>query len=137
MPAAFDSIQAAPKPIKTAAKAKRTASKAQAKSERRTSTTASTRPVKLADSPSRASKNTLGWLVAGSVVLVLVIWVAVVGLNLNQSASSEDSLYQRIKREVVSVFGGSSTSSNNNNSTLTNQQITELEQRVFPTPVSP
>ena len=74
---------------------------------------------------------------AGAVVLVLVIWVAVVGLNLNQTASSEDSLYQRIKREVVSVFGGSSTPPTNDNSTLTNQQITELEKRVFPTPISP
>ncbi len=136
MPSAFDSIQAAPRPTRSTVKAKRAAPKAQPKvAARRMSAT----PVK-ADSrrpAPAASKKTLGWLVAGSVMLVLVIWVAVVGLNLNQSASSEDSLYQRIKREVVSVFGGSSTPSNNDNSTLTNQQITELEQRVFPTPISP
>ncbi len=94
--------------------------------QRRANPPRPTRPV----APLPASRRTLTWLVLGSTLAIVVIWVAVVGMNLGRSAQGEDSLFTRIKEEVLGVF--QKDDSSETNTSLTNEQIDDLERRVFP-----
>ena len=74
------------------------------------------------------NKRTLWWLVAGTTVVILILWFIVVGLHLSRTSTGDESLYARIKREISSVFNnGTST-----NGALSNNELKNLEDRVFP-----
>jgi hypothetical protein len=72
----------------------------------------------------------LWWLVGGTTVVIVLVWIAVVGVNLSRTADGENSLYDRIKQEIQSVFGKSD--SEKTSDSLTNDELNELERRVFP-----
>lgn len=81
--------------------------------------------------PAPANRRVL-WLFVGLTTLVIAgLWFVLVGANLNRTSEGDESLYARIKREIQSVFS-SDASKNEANGTLSNAELTNLEQRVFP-----
>lgn len=77
------------------------------------------------------NRRKLWWLVAGTTLVIIALWFVLVGLHLSRTSSGDESLYERIKREVRSVFSGRSTNSTTNGA-ISNQDLKDLEDRVFP-----
>jgi hypothetical protein len=75
-------------------------------------------------------RRTLWWLVGGTAAFIVLLWIGVVGLNLGRTAQGEDSLAERIKHEIRAVFG--KNESTPSVEPMTNEQLDDLERRVFP-----
>jgi hypothetical protein len=90
-------------------------------------------PLKL--DPDRARKQsaqrTLWILVSVSIVIIILAWVGLVGRHLSQTAKGDETLYERIKREIQQVFGKKEDSQPVNGK-LTPDEVKALEDRVFP-----
>lgn len=95
-------------------------------------TSESSRPASETSAELRAkNKQTLRWLVIGTTLVIVVLWFVVVGLHLSRTSTGDESLYTRIKREIGSVFN-SGPADTSINGTLSNQELKNLEDRVFP-----
>ncbi|MFH0853379.1 MAG: hypothetical protein V1853_03145 [bacterium] len=81
-------------------------------------------------SPAARSKNVLWFYVSVSMIVIVVIWFFVVGLNLQRTSTSEQSLYDRIKQEITNVFRSDDDSPDDAN--VNDNNLEDLEQRVFP-----
>ncbi|USN53390.1 MAG: hypothetical protein H6760_04475 [Candidatus Nomurabacteria bacterium] len=85
-----------------------------------------------ASAPTVNASKKLWVSVAGATLVIAVLWVALIGLNLSRTGGGDESLYDRIKSEVSRVFGTNSQAANTNNANLSDEELQDLEQRVFP-----
>jgi len=76
------------------------------------------------------SKKILWFYVSASMIVIIVIWLFVIGLNLRRTATSEQSLYDKIKYEVTNVFR--SNDDDQADANVNGNDLDNLEERVFP-----
>lgn len=96
---------------------------------------ASVQPVQLNTSAPEApntSTKKMWAFVAGTTIVIVALWVVIVGVNLTKTSEGDESLYDKIKFEVSRVFGNGSEAANRDTETLSEEELQDLEQRVFP-----